>query len=385
MSQASRRTCAIVSGAVFVMAYILSASSGGFTYEALTASGTLTPTVWVYLPYISEQEPPTSTPTATPTSTPTTTLTPTPGTQTWRPFSDDSPWNTPIGENPAIDPNSDTYIQHINDWAGGTCPLAAVWRWWGVALYFIEDDNPYPETILVPAHSGWGHDLESPVPSYAAPDPSSDAHLSIIDRLTGEEWDFWQIRGTYPNLTAGHGREIPGGVTGTGVLQPDTATACREASVPLMAGLIRPEEIAAGLIPHVLVFSNDGRNGQDQFVYPAASGCDHGNGPDGDHVLPMGGHLQLKMETDTSGLTPAAQVVAQALKNYGMILVEENDGASMGLYFQTLGDQDNDGVVETWDDLWAGIWTQADRMSLVNLSASDFRVIELPPIGGQPP
>jgi hypothetical protein len=322
------------------------------------ADGALTPTAWVYLPYISKSV-------------------------AWRPFSNDSPWNTPIGQNPAIDPNSQTYIRHINDWAGGTCPLTAVWQEWGVALYFIEYDDPYPETILVPAHSSWGHDLEAPVPSYAVPDPSADSHLCIVDRLTGEEWDFWEIQGTYPNLTAGHGRKIPGGVAEMGVLQPGTASGCREASVPLAAGLVRPEEIAAGLIPHALVFGNDGRNGYDQFVYPAASGCDDGNGPDGDGVLPMGARLQLKPETDTSGLTPAAQVVAQALKDYGMILVDENDGASMEIYFQTLGDQDNDGVVEAWDDLWAGIWTPTDRNSLASLSASHFRVLQLLPIGGQ--
>jgi hypothetical protein len=303
----------------------------------------------------------------------------------WRPFSDDSPWNKPIGDNPAVDPNSDTFIAHINDWAGGVCPLATVWYDWGIPVYYIQDDDPYPVVIDIPAHSDWGHDLSAPVPSYAEPDPSADAHICIVDRNSGEEWDYWQIKGTYPNFTSGHGRKIPGGVTEMGVLQPGTAPGCREAGVPLMAGLVRPEEIAARLIRHALVFGNDGRNGYDQFVYPAASGCDHANGPDGDHVLPMGSRLQLKPETDISGLTPAAQVVAQALKDYGMILVDENDGASMGLYFQTLGDQDNDGVVEAWDDLWAGIWAQADRVSLANLSASDFRVLELPPIGGQPP
>jgi hypothetical protein len=68
VKQASGRTGAIVSGVVFVMACILIAGSGGFTYEALTTNRTLTPTAWAYLPYISRQEPPT--PTATQPSTP---------------------------------------------------------------------------------------------------------------------------------------------------------------------------------------------------------------------------------------------------------------------------------------------------------------------------
>jgi hypothetical protein len=46
---------------------ILIADSGGFACETLTANGTLTPTAWVYLPYINRQGPPAPTATQTPT------------------------------------------------------------------------------------------------------------------------------------------------------------------------------------------------------------------------------------------------------------------------------------------------------------------------------
>jgi len=79
MRQGGRRAAAIIVAAVSVVICILMGSSGGFAYGAAPANGTLTPTAWVYLPYISRHNAPTPTPTFTPalTSTPTNTPTPT--------------------------------------------------------------------------------------------------------------------------------------------------------------------------------------------------------------------------------------------------------------------------------------------------------------------
>jgi hypothetical protein len=82
----NRWAIAIVAGVVSVMTCVLIAASSNATYGAVLANETLTPTAWVYLPYISREEPPTPTPTPTsaptltPTSTPTSIPTPTPTT-----------------------------------------------------------------------------------------------------------------------------------------------------------------------------------------------------------------------------------------------------------------------------------------------------------------
>jgi len=77
MKQTDRWTITIVAGVASVMICVLMAASSSITYEAVLANGTLTPTPWVYLPYISRQESPTPTPTLTPTPTVTPTNTPT--------------------------------------------------------------------------------------------------------------------------------------------------------------------------------------------------------------------------------------------------------------------------------------------------------------------
>ena len=75
MKQTYRWTIAIVAVMVSVIIYVLTVASSSITYGAVLANATLTPTAWVYLPYISRQEPLTLTPTLTPTNTPTPTPT----------------------------------------------------------------------------------------------------------------------------------------------------------------------------------------------------------------------------------------------------------------------------------------------------------------------
>lgn len=316
-----------------------------------------------------------------PTPSPSPQSSPTPSGTIWRPFTPDSPWNTPIGSNPEIDPNSNTYINQVNNICPN-CPVATVAYDWGVGVYYVENLNPYPSQIMVRSHTDWGHSLSAPVPRWAKQDPSSDGHLLIIDRRLQREWGFWAVRGTYPNLTAGTGD--PMDLSGSGVRSPGQSGP-REAGYPLSAGLIRVEEMKAGQLRHALVFANDGRNGWSNFVSPASTGCDYGLGPNGNHVIPMGTRLQLKPEVNISGLTPKAQIIARALKEYGMYLGDENDARSLGIYMQTVGDEDGNGVVEYWSDLWRGLWADSDRSSLSTLHASDFRVIKLPPIGGANP
>jgi hypothetical protein len=104
MKPAFRWTIAVVAGIVFVITCAQMAASSSVTYGAVAANGTVTPTVWVYLPYISREEPPTATPASTPTPTPTETSTPTPTpTETSTPTATPTPTNSPTAT-PTVPP-----------------------------------------------------------------------------------------------------------------------------------------------------------------------------------------------------------------------------------------------------------------------------------------
>lgn len=346
--------------AISVAILTLVSTSTQYTHPAYAASATLAPseTYYLYLPallrnYIGSNLSPPQ--------------------EIWRPFNEESPWNTPLGKNPPIDPNSDAFIAHLNQYyteigGFGEVPLGCNISAWSIPLYFVDEINPYPPEIHVPAHTSWGQDLTAPIPEVAQPDPAGDSHLCIVDKEREQEWGFWRLEGEYPDLTSGTGAKYD--VSNSGVRSPGEP-ACRESGFPLIAGLIRPEEIEAGQIRHALVFAFDARDGADQFVYPASKGTDHNNSA-ASNVLPMGARLQLKPTTDISQFPRGARIVAQAMKEYGMYLGDENDSRSLSIYFQSNGS-------------WEGLFKREDRHALHTLTASDFRVIELPPIGGGQP
>ena len=95
--------------------------------------------------------------------------------------------------------------------------------------------------------------------------------------------------------------------------------------VPALAGLIRPEEIEAGVIPHALVFAcNYPKAGTK--VYPPAATTD-GKSSD-TWAIPEGARIQLDptLDLDSLGLDRNAMIIAKCMQDYGIFLVDCSDG-----------------------------------------------------------
>ena len=96
-----------------------------------------------------------------------------------------------------------------------------------------------------------------------------------------------------------------------------TWTSADAAGLPILPGLVRYDEVAAGVIAHALRFTTN--RTRTSYIYPAR----HQAGESGSPSLPpMGVRVRLKAGYDTSGLSPHARVIAEALKRYGMILAD---------------------------------------------------------------
>ena len=87
--------------------------------------------------------------------------------------------------------------------------------------------------------------------------------------------------------------------------------------LPLVAGLVRIDEIVAGHIDHALAFVVP--NTSPEFVWPAARSDGHNDDGTG---LPMGAWIRLRADVDTSGFPPSVRVVATALQVHGAILAD---------------------------------------------------------------
>ncbi|MCK5780557.1 MAG: hypothetical protein KAH04_06025 [Psychrilyobacter sp.] len=282
--------------------------------------------------------------------------------EVWRPFNDSSPWNQLINSVEKVDQNSDQQISYINEYFRkksyipvGECRLEANMGEWSIPVYYVDSLSENPQNIEVSSHSSWGKEIKAPIPSYAKPSTGLDAHLAIVDKKRQKVWGFYDFQGQYPNYSSGNACETD--LTGNGVIEGGS----REAGTPIIAGLIRPEEVRAGKIEHALAFSFDARDGYEEFILPATQGTDN-DSTNSLKAMPMGTRLQLKPDIDISKYPKGAKIVLEALKKYGMYLVDENDSKSMSLYFQSNGD-------------WKGIFEGEDIDAINEIKASDFRVI----------
>ncbi len=299
-------------------------------------------------------------------------------TAAWRPFSDDSPWNTPIGSTPTIDPDSTALIA---DWQTSSPygqHLDVNIKGYSIPLFYADASTPTYTVRADVGGFGWsgsnGQNTTGlmPIPANAAPDPDSDHHLLVIDKQQMKEWGCWDM----VHETAGWhaGLCATSDLNGTGVRplaqgNPTwyTSAGARACGFPLVAGLIRVDEIQSGRIDHALVVAYPHiRAG---FYTPPASTAQAANGVGAqkDRGIPCGGRIQYDpgINLDSLGLTPSGRIIMQALQEYGAY-VGDFSGA-MSLYADGSAD-----AQAYWDSGVLGSYELQDKISL-----ADFRVLEL--------
>ncbi|HWD77020.1 MAG TPA: hypothetical protein VG371_17930 [Solirubrobacteraceae bacterium] len=163
---------------------------------------------------------------------------------------------------------------------------------------------------------GHAYPLPLGVPIEGGARSTGDRHVIVVDRSTCTDYEVFAA---YPHdrgrfWTAGSGaifhlrsdRQRPAGWTSADA-----------AGLPILPGLARYSEVAAGAIDHALRFTAPCTGAR--YVYPArhdASTCGGASAP------PMGLRVRLKAGVDISHLPYQARVVAVALKRYGLILAD---------------------------------------------------------------
>jgi hypothetical protein len=247
--------------------------------------------------------------------------------QIWRPFSDNSPWNLKIPANTKTDILSAQLIDELS--IGGFYINMVDWS---VPVYYVDSDT-VPKVNVINSRPGvHGRGFANPnripiLPNFVASPPVgdfSDNHLCILDTSKMIEWDMWAARKNKDGVwTTGLGAVTD--LRSSGVERPWfeqenelDGHRSRAGGFPLIAGLIRPDEIKSGRIEHALVFAY--QRGRSEFFIPPASTAQatfmEMNNRTG---IPMGGRIQLdpSMDVDTLPLTPACKVIARALQEYG--------------------------------------------------------------------
>jgi hypothetical protein len=263
-------------------------------------------------------------------------------------------WNTPVDTLP-VDVNSSKYINTIGAddyvhadfgsglWEGGPIGIPFTTVPGGqekVDVTFDYDDEsdpgPYPIPADAPIEGGSGSD--------------GDRHVLVVDR---DNCILYELYYAFPqpdgSWTAGSGAIFD---LKSNDLRPAGWTSADAAGLPILPGLVRYEEVAAGEINHAIRFTAP--QTRKKYIWPARHYASHLTGS---QYPPMGQRFRLKANYNISGFSPEVRVILKALKKYGMILAD--NGSSW--FISGVPD-------ERWDN--------DDLHQLHNVKGSDFEAID---------
>ena len=278
----------------------------------------------------------------------------------FRPLTDDSLWNTDISNWP-VDPTSKAVMRSL-----ASAHLQADFgsRMWqghikGNPYVVVSGQKPVPvEVTVYPQESDPGPmpiPLDAPMQGAPVPDPNTDRHIIALDRDTCREYDLWQGF-AQPDGTWKASQASTYDLLGGDNQRPWTWTSANAAGVPEFVGLVRYDEVATGEIRHAIAFTL--AHTRSAFTPPAHHQADMSKDP---IDPPMGVRFRLRANYDISGFSPQVQVILQALKRYGMIMVDNGIDLFLG------------GAPDPR-------WNDNDLVAIRRIKAADFEMVRASPV-----
>lgn len=265
-------------------------------------------------------------------------------------------WHADVSALP-VHPQSATWISSI----GGTAGLKADFgagTWNGgpigipyttvsgsqarVPVSFTYDDEsdagPYPIPPNAPVEG-------------AGATSTGDRHVLVVDR---DACRLWELFSAYPqsggaSWTAGSGATWD---LSSNAMRPLGWTSGDAAGLPILPGLVRYDEVAAGVIDHAIRFTAP--RTANAYVWPAS----HKAASGGPSEPPMGAWLRLKASYDISRFSTQNQVILRALKKHGLVLADNGSPFFMS------------GVPDPG-------WNDSDLQALKTISGSAFEAVDV--------
>lgn len=257
-------------------------------------------------------------------------------------------WNARVDSLPTH-PQSEAWIQSIGragsfhmdfgsgEWDGG--PIGIPYNIVaGSAFPKVEAEFYYPDESDAGPY---------PIPENPNIEYGSDHHILIVDTDTCTLYEIYDANFDNGQWSGGSGAIWD---LNSNALRPETWTSADAAGLPILPGLVRYDEIAAGEIKHALRFTAEDTAG---YIWPAR----HETSDPQDGIPPMGARFRLKADYEISGFPSEMQVLLQAMKIYGIVLADN------GSNWYVTGSPD-----ERWDN---------DMLHLLDvLTGEDFEAVD---------
>ncbi|MDO8210729.1 hypothetical protein [Conexibacter sp. CPCC 206217] len=272
-----------------------------------------------------------------------------------------SAWNQPITRAP-VARNSATLIRSIGLTANFHADFGSgLWDGGPIGIPFTTVTGNQPKVKVTFDYSDESDRGPYPIPPRAAIEGGSNAdgdrHVIVLDRSSCKLYELFDA---HPLAAGSSWRAGSGAVFdlhGGDAQRKRGWTSADAAGLPILPGLARYEEVAAGAIDHALRFTAPRTRAS--FIAPARHFASSSNDA---KLPPMGLRVRLKHKTSLKGLPPQARVIAQAMKTYGLLLADN------GSPWYVSG-----APSPRWDN---------DQLhSLDRLSGRDFEVVQAPAPG----
>lgn len=237
-------------------------------------------------------------------------------------FPSDNAWNKDISALP-VHPNSNAFVNNVIASAAGVTARTKLHPDFGgggqYGIPFIVVGAAEPAQPIV--YTAYGDESDPgpfPIPSTAPVEGGNasdgDRHVIAVQKESCHLFELYRAfwRGDHWEADSGTNWDLR-----SNALRPLGWTSADAAGLPILPGLVRYDEVAAGKINHALRFTVKWT--QRGYVLPAthfASSSTDANRP------PMGLRFRLKAGYDISGYTGQTRVILEALKKYGMIVAD---------------------------------------------------------------
>jgi len=161
-----------------------------------------------------------------------------------------------------------------------------------------------------------------PIPDSPLMEYGSDHHILTVNTSNCRLFEIYHAALASGTWSGGSGAIWD---LGSNALRPAGWTSADAAGLPILPGLARYDEIAAGEINHALRFTVENTNG---YIWPARHLT--ADDPGSPQIPPLGARFRLKAAVDISGYPATMQVLLRAMKTYGIILADNGSDWYVG-------------------------------------------------------
>ncbi len=262
---------------------------------------------------------------------------------------------------------------------------------YGIPYNVVHGNSTPKTTVVIDAYASESDLLPVPIPPSvvlegdyqngprAGVNNRGDSHLIVFDVDNNIAYEFF--RASRPSENADgkwHADQETVWDMNTNMVRTLGYTSADAAGLSILAGLARPDEGlpvsegGQGVIDHAIRMTLQNSLILDQFIYPASHTANPGNA-NTTIQPPMGIRFRLKGDVDISQLNPQSKIIAQAMKDYGLIVADNGSN----FFFTGASRAVNASNQETLT--WNDTDIQDSTRGLKSLHFSNFEVVDLTP------